>query len=194
VNADVLAEALAGVEGSAADVVDRLRSRTLVPSGGDVVITGGSVFPPVVDRVRRAARAEGTLTLDPTGAACGAQRIAAGRVSAVDGYPHVLGLAVRRVRHGLLESATLELAGTAAAAGPVALVVEPEEELAVRWKPNGRGDWEVVRPTAPIHVPAGTYRVEARTHRSGAATLVLHGERGARTITVALPAGPDPAR
>ena len=192
VSGEALADALDAVQTSAADVIDRLWSRTGL-SGSDVIVTGGTVFP-VVDRVRKAARAEGTVTLDPTGAACGAQWIAAGRVTAADGYPHVLGFAVRLIRHGMLESATVEIAGAVPAPVPLVVIVEPGEELAVRWKPNGRGDWEVVRPAPPVRVPAGTYRVETQTRRSGAASLLLHGQGSARTVTLELPAAPDGGR
>ncbi|NUT54046.1 MAG: hypothetical protein HOV94_43175, partial [Saccharothrix sp.] len=76
-------------------VVATVTARVAEPLLPEVVATGGNVLGPVVG-----ALGDRVHLLDPGAAARGARSIAAGRTTALDGYPHELGVAVRRVERG----------------------------------------------------------------------------------------------
>lgn len=181
--ARTLLEALRPLADLVTRVVSALLGRLAEPPGPELVVTGGNVLGPV----EAALRAVGGRVhrLDPGAAARGALLIATGRATVLDGYPHELGVAVRRVEHGLLRAETVPITGSE----PVTLDVRRDHRgpLPVRVRLNRTGPW---RETASVaEVRAGTYRVTALGNRAGLGAVLLRPVGGGPDVVC--PLGPE---
>lgn len=161
-------------------VVAALSARVAEPLLPELVVTGGNVLGPV----ERALRAAGDRVhrLDPGAAARGALSIATGRTTALDGYPHELGVAVRRVEAGLLRAETLPV--TAATPVTVDLRTDHRGPLPVLVRLNREGPWRTT--TSAVELRAGAYRVTALGNRAGLGAVLLRPADGGPDIVCPL--------
>ncbi|WP_143027932.1 hypothetical protein [Lentzea albidocapillata] len=155
-----------------------------------VLLTGGNVLGPVEAAVRAAATRP-VRVLAPEQAAVGAWRIATGAATALDGYPHELGIGVRQVVSGLLESVTMPVDGRV----PITVEVETDHfgHLPVRVRIDGQGPWREAGQADPVRVPRGTYRVTALGRRGGLGAVLLRPAGPGADIVVPLGAEAGPA-
>ncbi|MGI5506207.1 hypothetical protein [Lentzea sp. CA-135723] len=189
VTAEVVLAALRPLATLAAAVVARVLERVGDPVA-HVLLTGGNVLGPVEDAVREAVPAP-VRVLAPDQAARGAWRIAAGRATALDGYPHELGIGVRRIVGGLLESTTVPVGGRA----PVTVEVESDHSglVPVRVRIDRQGPWREAGQTEPVRVPRGTYHVTALGRRGGLGAVLLRPAGAGADIVLPLGAEAGPA-
>ncbi|GLY50786.1 hypothetical protein [Lentzea sp. NBRC 102530] len=188
VTAEMVLEALRPLATLAAALVTRVLERVGEPVG-HVLLTGGNVLGPVEAAVRAAAGAP-VHVLTPDQAARGAWRIAAGRATALDGYPHELGIGVRRIAGGLLESTTIPVGGRT----PVTVEVETDHsgQVPVRVRIDRQGPWREAGQQHRVHVPRGTYHVTALGRRGGLGAVLLRPAGAGADIVLPLGAEAGP--
>jgi hypothetical protein len=177
-----------------ADVLRRLLSRVTEPLLPDLVLTGGNAIGPVVAAAVAATdgRVRSARRLDPTAAAQGALRIAIGEATALEGYPHELGIAVRRIRHGLLESTTVAISEPGTAAMVLTVDADQTGPLPVRVRMNRQGPWRETEAAQQVRVRHGTYRVSSLGRRAGLGAVLLRPVDGGEDVVY--PLGPDAGR
>jgi hypothetical protein len=183
--ARVVLDALRPLADLVARVVAAVSARVAEPLLPEVVATGGNVLGPV-----EAALGERVHLLDPGAAARGARSIAAGRTTALDGYPHELGVAVRRVERGLLRAETVPISADT----PVTVDVREDHRgpLPVLVRLDRTGPWR--ETTAAVDVPAGTYLVTALGNRAGLGAVLLRPVDGGPDVVCRLGAEAGQAR
>jgi hypothetical protein len=191
VTAEVVLTALRPVATLAAELAGRVLGRVGEPATL-VLLTGGNVLGPVEAAVREAV-APGTAVrvLAPDQAAVGAWRIAAGTATALDGYPHELGIGVRRISRGVLESTTVPVSGRA----PVTIEVETDHfgQLPVRVRIDRQGPWREAGQAERVRVPRGTYQVTSLGRRGGLGAVLLRPVGAGADILLPLGAEAGPA-
>ncbi|GGS54779.1 hypothetical protein GCM10010171_57410 [Actinokineospora fastidiosa] len=196
ITADVLVDALDALAELVGTVVGRLVARCAEPLLPDIVVTGGNALGPVPAAALAAAcgRASSARVVPPTAAASGALLIATGRARALDGFPHELGLAIRRVRCGLLESAVLPVGESSTPDTEITVPDDHTGPLPVRVRLNREGDWRPAEAVTPVDVRPGRYRVCAMGRRAGLGALLLRPENGADIVYPLGLRAPEPAR
>jgi len=155
-----------------------------------VLLTGGNVLGPVEAAVREAVTAP-LRVLTPDQAAAGAWRIAAGAATALDGYPHELGIGVRQIVGGMLASVTVTVSGRV----PVTVEVETDHfgQVPVRVRIDRQGPWRLAGETERVQVPRGIYRVTALGSRGGLGAVLLRPVGAGDDIVLPLGAEAGPA-
>jgi hypothetical protein len=188
--ADVVLAALRPLADLAARVVRRLLARVAEPLLPELLLTGGNAIGPVESAVVAATggRIATARRLAPSAAAAGALRIATGAAVALDGYPHELGIAIRRIRNGLLESATIAVGETGATPTIVTVDIDETGPLPVLVRVRRTGPWRKTEGAQAVRLPAGRYRVSALGSRAGLGAVLLRPIDGGPDVVY--PLGP----
>jgi hypothetical protein len=186
--------ALAPVAAAAGDLVTRLAAKAaehLEPDSTPVLTGAFASAPPVRNAVVAALGRGREVCLPLTAAAEGALLVAEGRIRADEDYPHTLGLAVRRVHKGRLESTVLTVAERGRPLGmqapvPVRVSGRTTEPVPVRVRGDGAGDWKPLVGNAERPLGSGDYTVEVRPGRTTTGVLVFQRVDGAGQVRVPL--------
>ncbi|WP_394617039.1 hypothetical protein JNUCC0626_46765 [Lentzea sp. JNUCC 0626] len=205
VTAEAVLAALRPLATLVGEVVTRVLGRVGEPVT-QVLLTGGNVLGPVEEAVREAVAASVHVlgpvenaageavpvhVLAPDAVARGAWRIAAGLATARDDHPHELGIGVRRIVGGLLESVTLPVGGRT----PVTVEVESDHsgQVPVRVRIDRQGPWREAGQAERVRVPRGTYHVTALGRRGGLGAVLLRPAGAGADIVLPLGAEAGPA-
>lgn len=167
--------------------------RTTVDDRSDLVLCGAfAASPPVWAAVITAVGQRSVVGLDAAALARGARLVAAGEVRAQADHPHTVGLAVRRIRAGRLESSILTVAeaGKSSSAAVTIEVARAMPSIPVLVRTRGEGPWRTLPAESPV--PVGEYRAELRMGRTATGVLVLRPAAGGAEIECVLPDEPGP--
>lgn len=194
ITAATVLDALRPVAELAARAVSTLLSRFTEPLLPEMVVTGGNAMGPVLSAILDAA--DGRVTsidvLDPDAVAAGALLVATGQVTAIDHYPHQLGIAVHRIVRGELESTVIPVSESPETPTIVEVRSDHNGPIPVLIKPGREGQWRVPTAATPVLVPPGSYRIEVSDRHSGLGGISLRPIDGGPDIVCALGTDPGP--